>query len=69
MIELGLGYLLPYYLLLLVGVGPITAGVALIPGTLPIILAGPWAGRLFDRIGGRWPLTLGSLVLATSSLA
>lgn len=69
MIELGLGYLLPYYLLLLVGVGPITAGVALIPGTLPIILAGPWAGHLFDRIGGRWPLTLGSLVLATSSLA
>lgn len=69
MIELGLGFLLPYYLLLVVGVGPITAGVALIPGTLPIILAGPLAGRLFDRIGGRWPLTLGFAVLALSSLA
>lgn len=51
MVELGLGYLLPYYLLLVVGVGPITAGLALIPGTIPIILAGPLAGRLFDRIG------------------
>ena len=69
MVELGLGYLLPYYLLLVVGVGPITAGIALIPGTIPIILAGPLAGRLFDRVGGRVPLTVGFLVLALSSLA
>jgi MFS family permease len=69
MIELGLGFLLPYYLLLVVGVGPIAAGVALIPGTLPIILAGPLAGRLFDRVGGRWPLTIGFAVLALSSIA
>jgi EmrB/QacA subfamily drug resistance transporter len=69
MVELGLGFLLPYYLLLVVGVDPITAGLALIPGTIPIILAGPLAGRLFDRIGGRWPLTIGFLVLAASGLA
>lgn len=69
MVELGLGFLLPYYLLLVVGVGPITAGVALIPGTIPIILAGPLAGRLFDRIGGRWPLTCGFLILAASGVA
>lgn len=69
MIELGLGYLLPFYLLLVVGVGPVTAGLVLIPGTVPIILAGPLAGRLFDRIGGRWPLTLGFVVLAASGVA
>jgi len=33
------------------------------------ILAGPLAGRLFDRIGGRWPLTLGFVVLAASGIA
>ena len=69
MVELGLGYLLPFYLLLVVGVGPVTAGIALIPGTIPIILAGPIAGRLFDRMGGRVPLTVGFVVLALSSLA
>ncbi len=68
MLELGLGYLLPFYLLLVVGVGPVTAGLALIPGTIPIILAGPLAGRAFDRFGGRWPLTAGFLVLAVSGV-
>ncbi|MGH2925273.1 MAG: MFS transporter, partial [Solirubrobacterales bacterium] len=47
-IELGLGFLLPFYLLLVVGVSPAVAGIALIPATLPIILAGPLAGRAFD---------------------
>jgi MFS family permease len=68
-IELGLGYLLPFYLLLVVGVGPVTAGIALIPGTIPIILAGPLAGRMFDRLGGRLPLTVGFIVLALSGVA
>ena len=69
MLELGLGFLLPFYLLLAIGVGPITAGLALIPATIPIILAGPLAGRMFDRIGGRLPLTLGFGVLALSGVA
>ena len=69
MLELGLGYLLPFYLLLVVGVGPVTAGLVLIPGTVPIILAGPLAGRLFDRVGGRWPLVIGFLILAISGIA
>ena len=68
-VELGLGFLLPYYLLLVIGVGPTLAGVALIPGTLPIIAAGPLAGRLYDRRGGRLPLVAGFLVLAASGLA
>ena len=45
------------------------AGIALIPGTIPIILAGPLAGRMFDRRGGRWPLVAGFVVLALSGLA
>ncbi len=68
MIELGLGFLTPFFLLLVVGVSPTTAGIALIPATLPVILAGPLAGRAFDRFGGRWPLVGGFLVLAASGI-
>ena len=53
MVELGLGFLTPFFLLLVVGVSPATAGIALIPATIPIILAGPLAGKAFDRFGGR----------------
>ena len=68
MIELGLGFLTPFFLLLVVGVSPAAAGVALIPATIPVILAGPLAGRAFDRFGGRWPLVGGFLVLAASGI-
>lgn len=68
MVELGLGYLTPFFLLLVVGVSPAAAGVALIPATIPIILAGPLAGRAFDRFGGRWPLFFGFLCLAASGV-
>lgn len=69
MIELGLAYLLPYFLLLMIGVSPLVAGIALIPATLPIILAGPLAGKWFDRVGGRTPLVVGFLALALSGAA
>jgi EmrB/QacA subfamily drug resistance transporter len=68
MIELGLGFLTPFFLLLVVGVSPTTAGIALIPATLPVILAGPLAGKSFDRFGGRWPLVGGFLILAASGI-
>jgi EmrB/QacA subfamily drug resistance transporter len=68
MIELGLGFLTPFFLLLVVGVSPAAAGVALIPATIPVILAGPLAGKAFDRFGGRWPLVGGFVVLAASGV-
>src|SRR6201999_2703032 len=68
MIELWLGFLTPFFLLLVVGVSPTTAGIALIPATIPVILAGPLAGKAFDRFGGRWPLVVGFLVLAASGI-
>lgn len=68
MVELGLGFLTPFFLLLVVGVSPAAAGVALIPATIPVILAGPLAGKAFDRFGGRWPLVAGFLVLAASGV-
>jgi EmrB/QacA subfamily drug resistance transporter len=68
-IELATAYLLPFFLLLVVGLGPGAAGLALIPATVPIIIVAPLVGRWFDRSGGRLPLTLGFLVLAASSFA
>jgi EmrB/QacA subfamily drug resistance transporter len=66
MVELGLGYLTPFFLLLVVGVSPAAAGIALIPATIPVLLAGPLSGKAFDRFGGRWPLVVGFLILAAS---
>ena len=68
-IELAAGYLLPFFLLLVVGLAPGPAGLALIPATVPIIVVAPLVGRWFDRSGGRMPLMVGFLVLAASSFA
>ena len=68
-IELATSYLLPFYLLLIVGLAPGPAGLALIPATVPIIIVAPLAGRWFDRVGGRLPLAVGFLVLAASCFA
>ena len=46
---------------------PGLAGLALVAGTVPIIVVAPLAGRVFDRVGGRIPLVFGFLVLAASS--
>jgi EmrB/QacA subfamily drug resistance transporter len=68
-IELGTGFLLPYFLLLMVGLSPGAAGIALIPATVPIIVVAPLAGRWFDRSGGRPPMVVGFVVLAAASFA
>jgi len=68
-IELATAYLLPFYLLLVVGLAPGPAGLALIPATVPIIIMAPLSGRWFDRVGGRIPLVVRFIVLACSSFA
>ena len=68
-VELATAFLLPYFLLLVVGLSPGAAGLALLPATLPIILIAPLAGRWFDRSGGRPALVIGFLVLGASSFA
>lgn len=47
---------------------PLETGVRFLPSTLVIMVAGPLAGRLSDRIGPRTPLVIG-LSLVTVSLA
>lgn len=46
------------------GISPLGASLTLAPGILLTVVAGPVAGRLFDRHGGRWSIPLGFLVMA-----
>jgi EmrB/QacA subfamily drug resistance transporter len=60
----GVLVLLPYVLIVAEGYRPIEAGFALLPFSIVIGLASRLMGRLTERIGPRWPLTIGPLVTA-----
>jgi EmrB/QacA subfamily drug resistance transporter len=45
---------------------PLETGVRFLPSTLMVMVAGPLAGRLSDRVGPRVPLVIGLLLVATS---
>lgn len=60
----GILVVLPFTLIEAGGYGALAAGAALLP--LPIVIAAgsPLMGRLAARIGPRWPLTIGPLIVA-----
>ncbi len=58
----GLLVLLPYLLMVGGGYTPTQAGFALLPFSIVIGTASRFAGRLSERIGPRWPLTIGPIV-------
>ena len=60
----GLFVIVPFTLIEAAGYGAVAAGAALLP--LPIVIAAgsPLMGKLAARIGPRWPLTLGPLIVA-----
>ena len=60
----GLMLLLPYTLIEAGGYSPVMAGAALLPLPIVIALGSPPMGKLAARIGPRWPLTLGPLLVA-----
>jgi EmrB/QacA subfamily drug resistance transporter len=61
---LGVIFLLVLFLQIVLGFSAIKAGLTILPLPIMIILVAPFAGRLTDRIGGRWPLFVGTLIAA-----
>jgi len=58
----GLLMLLPFLLIVGGGYSPLEAGLALLPFSIVIGGASRLAGKLTERIGPRWPLTIGPIV-------
>ncbi|MDN5859270.1 MAG: DHA2 family efflux MFS transporter permease subunit [Pseudonocardia sp.] len=58
--------LLPLYLQSVLGLGPRTTGLALLPGGLVLGFLGRPVGRLFDRFGARPLVVPGSIAMALS---
>ncbi|MEK6277719.1 MAG: MFS transporter [Actinomycetota bacterium] len=64
---LGMFFFLAMYMQNVLGYTPLEAGVRFLPTTLMVMIVAPIAGRLSDRIGPRWPITVG-LSMVTVSL-
>ncbi len=57
-------FLLPIQLQVVSGFSPLQAGTALLPITVVMLLLSARAGALAQKIGPRWPMTVGPLVAA-----
>ncbi|MDQ2939909.1 MAG: MFS transporter [Actinomycetota bacterium] len=63
---LGMFFFLAMYMQNILGYSPLEAGVRFLPTTLVIMAVAPISGRLSDRIGPRWPITVGLSLTAVS---
>jgi EmrB/QacA subfamily drug resistance transporter len=59
-------FFLALYMQNILGYSPLETGVRFLPSTLLVMVAGPVSGKLSDRIGPRWLMTGGLLLIAAS---
>jgi EmrB/QacA subfamily drug resistance transporter len=59
-------FFLALYMQNILGYSPLETGVRFLPSTLLVMVAGPVSGKLSDRIGPRWLMTVGLLLIAAS---
>lgn len=64
----GMMFLVVIYLQQVAGYSALAAGAALLPVTALMLLFSARAGALAERIGPRWPMTIGPLVMAAGML-
>jgi EmrB/QacA subfamily drug resistance transporter len=60
-------YYVPLFLQTNQGYQALDAGLLLMPSALTMAAVAPFAGRIFDRLGGRWPVTIGLAIAAYGS--
>jgi Na+/melibiose symporter-like transporter len=60
--------LIPYVLIAAGGYTPIEGGLSLLPLSMILAIGSPLMGKLAARIGPRWPLTIGPMVVAVGLL-
>ena len=63
----GAEFLLPIYLQTLRGQTPLQAGLLVLPLAIGAGIVTPIAGALYNRVGGRWLILIGSLLLALNT--
>jgi EmrB/QacA subfamily drug resistance transporter len=59
-------FFMALYMQNILGFSPLEAGVRFLPSTLVVMVAGPIAGRLTDKIGPRWLMTIGLTIIAAA---
>jgi EmrB/QacA subfamily drug resistance transporter len=63
----GVLFYIPLFLQEVQGMGALDAGITLLPQALVMAVLMPFAGRLYDRIGPRWPATIGVTIVAVAT--
>ncbi|MDX6698694.1 MAG: hypothetical protein QOE65_2091 [Solirubrobacteraceae bacterium] len=64
---LAMFFFMALYMQNILGYSPLQAGVRFLPSTLMVMAVGPISGRMADRIGPRW-LMVGGLLIVSASL-
>ena len=64
----GVFFFVSLYMQGILGYSPVETGAAFLPMTVLIILTAPIAGRVSDRIGSRWLMTAGMLLVSIQLL-
>ncbi|HEY6425088.1 MAG TPA: MDR family MFS transporter [Pseudonocardiaceae bacterium] len=63
----GVLFYIPLFLQEVQGLGAFDAGLTLLPQALVMAVLMPIAGRVYDRIGPRWPATIGVTIVAAAT--
>jgi MFS family permease len=64
----GVFFFVSLYMQNILGYSPVRAGAAFLPMTILIILIAPLAGKMSDRYGSRWLISIGMVLLAVHLL-